>query len=430
MAVIFNVPGIQALTNALNNFKGSAANASNQPFASQIGGKQHQQYIQSQIQSVQQRIAIGGTNPTLNAQLSQLQKRLHAMQAINPQAQTGFSSMGAGFRVVGAMVRALASQSPYAAGLLTSVIGTAGPLGIALGALTIGVLAVVGAFKFLESYVGGFGTRQVSTYANTNQQATLDAIASAIGVDKDSFSGIASRMPGGATQMMALINSYMAMGNNPGSQRFLKANNLPPEMARLFDLTDEQRKRAMSGENHMVSKDDVKTITQVTAAWNELIAVMQNKLYKTLMYIIDVYKLIPAAFKTSGLEIIYNFFNWLFKTISNIIPKNSGFIPNGREGKHRTTPYDNPQTPHENAWNKALKDVTDGINRSTKRMDNAANTFSNAVDAFSYTTKNGIFGGLDSDRAKRAFPSNWAWSWSQLDQQNQNDMMLTGAFTL
>lgn len=433
MAIQFNVPGIQALTNALNNFKVASSNSVNGVpvgASSPIGGKAHQQYLQNQIQNLNRQIASGGGNSSVYNQLTNNRRRLAAMQQIAPS--NGFTSTGAGFRVIGAMIRSLAAQSPYAVGLMASIIGTTGPLGIALGALTVGILAAVASFKFLENYVGGFGTRQTSTYATNSQQATLDAIANAIGVDKSAFSNTASSMPNGAKQMIDLINAYMGMGNTPASQRWLKTMNLPPELSKLFDLTDDQRKRAFSGENTMVSKQDVKTINQVTAAWNEMVAVMQNKLYKSLMYLIDIFKLIdkytPKGFTSTPLDTAGKLWDKISSWFSGIAPK--GFVPTGMSGKHRTTPYDDPKTPNEIAWNKALKDIENGVNAASKRMDNAANTFSNAVDAFSYTAKSGIFGGIDTERGKKAFPSNWAWSWQQLDQLNQNDMMLTGAFTL
>ena len=160
------------------------------------------------------------------------------------------SAPGGLLRQIGAAMRFAQTGSAYQLGSLASLSATAGPVALALTAVAIQLKVFADGLKYALDSVNGASTRRFGAVATHQQQAAMDAISDAIGLDKGVLSGISAGKDGKATQLLAELKRVAMAPNEMGAMYAANQAGLPGEVGKLRGKSSEELKKLFSGEGH------------------------------------------------------------------------------------------------------------------------------------------------------------------------------------
>lgn len=332
-------------------------------------------------------------------------------------------------RIMGAAIRAFQTGSAYAIGAFASIAASAGLVGLAFFSLALAAVGLGKALKFAVSEGVGYVTRRSGSGATKKEQAILDSMATVLGMDKAQLSNIAGSQPGFATgflqQMEYLRTRYPNAGEDQIGEigRVLRMMNLPAELAKLFVMDKTTRDDAFAGRIGNIDPDKAVDAVRAEAQWNQMkekfITVFRDVAMSVMSFFVMVKDFFDSVnqWLNDRLSFLDNVWggDFLKRAIKSVIPALGPFL--GVASTESTSQRQQATT-------------VSRLEETTKRFESATNKFGSAVDAFAYTNKSGIFGGIDVVRASRAFPTNGAWSWNELRKRQMDDQMYLGAFTI
>lgn len=448
MKINFNVQGLKDLTDALRQI-GQKAGLNATQSAGQLSGPGNVQYAQSLKNQIahfaqlkmQGHTAIG--TPTGVVQLNSILAHLQSQLALHRQAfpnivantaggKTTFSQLA---KLGGAVARFAQNAAPYQAGGLVSLMGQAGTTGAILAGLA-GIVVLLGsALMRSTDAVNKYSEGQAASYATDQQIAKERAIAGAINVDESIITGAASKMSGGAQEFLQKVQYLQGIKDPATRGRIMSAPGfgMPPEMERFFQLDRTKQERALSGMGYDRTSQQKQSAANTSYGLGQGMEVWKKFLdgvteaTKRLFSFETYLKNIANPFN-AVLDILKGFSNAFHTDLVGEALR--GIMDPGRiAGKLWQSVQDmfNP------AQAKKIKGGKDALDSAANKLDSAADKLqkaSQSMEAFAWTNKSGVFGGIDPSRAQNAYPSNWAWSHEMLRQQNQKDILYLGAFTI
>lgn len=424
MNLNFNIPGVNELVDAVRTLGtrlGSAsktsvnqakAGPSMEDIAAAQGSKIAEELRQARILQAQgikgfDGVPIGSIIRNLSGQLSGLKKSFPS--AFSDPANSGGqggggnrgTSIGAMARILGAGIRFASNQAPYQFGSLISIFGSSGPVGMAVGAFVAAIgLMTAGLLSGTKS-LNEYADNRTSALATNEETAILKAIGRAIGVDHSELAKVAGSRPGGAQQFLDELRSVLNTQDARSRQRLIQDLGMPAGVERLKKFTPEELSEILSGKGFERDEDDL-----TRAARRE----------KTFGKLSEAWERFKEGFSGAWGDIFDPNTSMLDKVLKSPVMEGlAGMFGRGFDGIKPAGVGNKTESKMDKAADKLLE---------------AANKTSLAMDAFSWTNKAGVFGGIDPSRASNAYPSNWAWSWDQLRRKNQEDIMYMGAFTL
>lgn len=281
------------------------------------------------------------------------------------------SIMGKWFRYLGSAFRFIQTGSAASMGNMFSL---ASGLGKFAFGLTIAVAAIG---LFVKGLIAGvnhaneFTDNRSTALATPKEQGKIDYLADKLGVESSQMSKVVGSLPGQYKNLEGIIKYILNQPSEYAAQKVADQFGIP-NISRLYGMNHQDVLEGLRNAGPSVSDDTTKRAADFDATING----WQRK--------------IKAA--------IAEFFL-------------------GNKTDPHLGPVGNP-------------DKKDKLADAADKLNNAADKLRDAADAFSWTNKEGVFGGMDTVRSRGAFPSNWAASWYQLKQQNINDTLYLGAFTL
>lgn len=343
------------------------------------------------------------------------------------------SAPGGLLRQMGAAMRFAQTGSAYQLGSLASLSATAGPVALALTAVAIQLKVFADGLKYALDAVNGSQARRFGAVATHQQQAAMDAISDAIGLDKGVLSGISAGKDGKATQLLAELKRVAMAPNEMGAMYAANQAGLPGEVGKLRGKSPEELKKLFSGEGHMIGPIEEQRAAKVQAWWNEILNRAEQFIIRAAFYITEGIQVIGMA-----IDAVKMYFQSFLQSIRDI--PIIGKIFSGAEALAFTFKDAmitiNPLTNLLSKVGSTIRDIWNGkdplsqMDKLLTRQSDSIDKFSDAVDVFAYTGKSGVFGGMNPGQVAASYPSNWIWSWYQLQQQQMNDSLYLGAFTV
>lgn len=333
-------------------------------------------------------------------------------------------------RIMGAGVRAFQTGSAYAVGAFASISAAAGLLGLAFFALGAAVVALTKAMIFGVREANAYGSRQNAAGVNAQTQGILDAIAVAIGMDKNQFAGIAGKHPGFGEGLLAQLKSLR--GNNMSREDLAKALNimgLPTDLVKLYQKPQDEQDKIFSGQtSSTMTEEQVRTGEEIMYEWNKFKEGIKNTIrdfgLSAAKFFMDAKSMFDTlhGFIPKELTGFFGSTNIMYDMMIKPIVQVFDYVKNALLPKSNSKAKD--------AFGGAMADAGAKLDSAADKLTRASGALSNAADALAFTNKSGVFGGIDVGRATRAYPTNWAWAWGELHKRNMDDQVYLGAFTI